>query len=542
MSSIFVILTTFLFFYIAFVFYGKYLEKNFDVSEKNITPSFSKKDGIDYVPCKWYILFGHHFASIAGAGPILGPVIACVLFGWFPCYLWILIGCIFLGGVHDFSSLIMSVRNEGNSIAEISSKEITPKNKIIFSLFVWFALILIVAVFSAVCAKTFIENPEIVIPSFGLIFIAVIFGILIYKFSINNFIATVFALTLLVIFLIVGRNFPVNIKFFNPLKFWIILLLLYSFFASILPVNILLQPRDYISSFILFFGLFLGIIGIFTSNPSIKTPFFVSFSSNQGFLFPFMFVIIACGAISGFHSLVASGTTSKQIMNEIDSRKVAYGGMLLEGILAVIALLSVSAGLFWKGPYIQINYPQLMKKGDWIGTFAKGYGMITSKIFSHRIGFLISMIMINSFVLTTLDTATRLTRYITEELFGKTFKIRIFKNRYFATFIVIFFAGYLAFGNWQKIWPVFGASNQLIAAIVLLIATMFLLKKNYKITLIPSILMFLITITALIWQVKNFYSKNHFLLGNISLILVILAFFVIIETMNKMKRRKNERV
>lgn len=544
MGSVLLVLITIFLFGIAFKFYGKYLEKNFDVSEKNTTPCFLKRDNVDYVPCKhWLILFGHHFASIAGAGPILGPVVACVLFGWLPCFLWILIGSIFLGGVHDFSALMMSLRNEGNSVGDITSKEISETGKIVFSLFIWFSLILVVAVFAAVCSKTFVSNPHIVIPSFGIIFVAFLLGFLVYKLSINHFLSTVASLLILIILFQIGGKVPVNIRFMDPVKFWILILLLYSFFASILPVNILLQPRDYLSSYILYFGLLFGTIGIFTSSPDIKAPAFVSFSSNQGFLFPMMFVMIACGAISGFHSLVASGTTSKQITNEIDGKKIAYGGMLLEGILAVVALLSVSAGLLWTGFPSELNYPELMKKGDWIGTFSKGYSQITLKIFPENIGFLIASVMINGFVLTTLDTATRITRYITEEIFGKSFKISAFKNRYFSTLIVIFFAGYLAFGNWQKIWPVFGASNQLIAAIVLLVATIFLINKskNFKITFFPSIFMFCVTMTALIYQAKNFYIKKNFLLGNISSILVFLSIFIIRETIRKYLRLKRSK-
>lgn len=532
MNSLFICAIGLLAFILSYVFYGSYLDRLWEIDEKRKTPSFTKRDGIDYIPAKHYlILFGHHFSSIAGAGPILGPVIAVCLFGWGPALLWIIIGSIFLGGVHDFSSLTLSVRNEGQTVGDITEKILGDRSKIIFSLFLWFALILVVSVFSAVTSKTFIEQPEIVIPTFFLIIDAIIFGYLVYKKNFPIFYSTILCLFLLFLFFIVGKRIPVIVNFTSPLKFWIVILLIYSLIASVLPVNILLQPRDYLSSFILFGGIFFGFIGIITSHPYINAPFYISFNSKNGPLWPMMFVIIACGAISGFHSLVSSGTTSKQIANEKDIRKIGYGAMLTEGFLSIIALLCVSAGLFWSSPFPELNYPELMKKGDWIGTFAIGYGHILNRIFNPETGKLFAIVMINSFVLTTLDTATRITRYITSELFGERFKIKFLKNRFFSTIIVIIFAGYLAFGNWQKIWPVFGASNQLVAAIVLFLCGLYLLmkKKNSISCLIPAIIMFLTTITSLTIQMLNFYKNKNFLLANISLILVFLAFFIIYE-------------
>ncbi|MCM8803734.1 MAG: carbon starvation protein A [Candidatus Omnitrophica bacterium] len=519
-------------FILFYIFYGRYFENLWEIDERKITPALMKKDGVDYVPAKhWLILFGHHFSSIAGAGPILGPVIAISIFGWGPAFLWILLGSIFIGGVHDFSSLILSVRNEGQTVGDITKKVLGEKSKILFSLFLWFSLILVVSVFAGVTAKTFIEEPKIVIPTFFLIFDAILFGFLVYKKNFSIFYSTILCLFLLFLFFLLGKEIPLIIKFGNPLKIWILILLIYSFVASTLPVNILLQPRDYLSSFILFSGILFGYLGIITSHPKIKVPFYISFYSPNGTLWPIMFVTIACGAISGFHSLVSSGTTSKQIINEKDVKKIGYGGMLTEGFLSILALLCVSAGLFWSSPFSELNYPDLMKKGDLIGTFATGYGQILKKIFDPKIGKLFAIIMINSFVLTTLDTATRITRYITEELFGQTFKIKFLKNRYTATLLVIIFSGYLAFGSWQKIWPVFGASNQLVAAIVLLLCSCYILikKKNSISILIPAIIMFLTTITALIIGMLNFYKNKNFLLGNISLILIVLSIFVLNE-------------
>ncbi|MCM8785996.1 MAG: carbon starvation protein A [Candidatus Omnitrophica bacterium] len=531
MSSLFVFLFGLILFVIAYIFYGKFLEQLWGIDESKQTPAYRKKDGVDYIPARhWLILFGHHFSSIAGAGPILGPVIAICVWGWGPALLWIVLGSIFLGGVHDFSSLILSVRNDGLTVGEITKNILGEKSKVIFSLFLWFSLILVVAVFTAVTAKTFIEEPKIVIPTFFLIIDAIIFGFLVYRKSFSIFYSTILCLFLLSIFFIIGKEIPVVIKL-SPLKIWIVILLIYSFIASILPVDILLQPRDYLSSFILFSGMFFGYIGLLTTHPSVKAPFYTSFFSEKGSLWPMMFVIIACGAISGFHGLVSSGTTSKQISNERDVKKIGYGGMLTEGLLSILALLSVSAGLFWSSSIPELNYPELMKKGDWIGTFATGYGQILKKIFHPKIGKLFAIIMINSFVLTTLDTATRISRYITQELFGFSFKIKFLRNRYNATLLGIIFAGYLAFGNWQKIWPVFGASNQLVAGIILFLCSfyLFLNKRKSLSVLIPSLIMFLTTVVALTIQMISFYTKKSYLLGNISLILIILSIFIIDE-------------
>ncbi|MGC9070728.1 MAG: carbon starvation CstA family protein [Elusimicrobiales bacterium] len=529
-----------IFFVISYLFYGRYLEKLWGIDKNKITPAFAKKDGVDYIPAKhWLILFGHHFSSIAGAGPILGPVIAVCLFGWGGALLWIILGSVFLGGVHDFSSLFLSVRNEGQTVGDITKKVLGDKSKILFSLFLWFSLILVVGVFAAVTAKTFTEQPEIVIPTFFLIFDAIIFGFLVYKKNFSIFYSTILCLFLLFLFFIFGKEIPVVIKIGNPLKIWISILLVYCFFASTLPVNILLQPRDYLSSFILFSGILFGYIGLITSHPKINAPFYISFFSENGSLWPMMFVMIACGAISGFHSLVSSGTTSKQIANETDIKKIGYGGMLTEGLLSILALLCVSAGLFWNSQFPELNYPNLMKRGDWIGTFATGYGCILKRIFDVKIGKLFAIVMINSFVLTTLDTATRITRYITQELFGETFKIKFLKNRYISTLIVIIFSGYLAFGSWQKIWPVFGSSNQLVAGIVLLVCSCYLMMrgKNPIPTLIGSIFMFLTTMTALTISMVNFYKNKNFLLGNISLILILLSIFMINEGIKILKSK-----
>jgi len=535
MNSLFLAVIAIFVFSLGYRIYGKILEKLFDVNSKNKTPAYYKYDGIDYVPAKnWLVLFGHHFSSIAGAGPILGPVIACAVWGWGPAILWILLGSIFVGGVHDFSSLMVSLRNDGRSIGDTTESVMGIRAKIIFSLFVWLALILVIAVFAASAAKTLETTPEIVIPTFGIIPTAILVGLMLYRWRVNTIVSTVIGVLLLFGLILLGWYLPIKWTYYG----WLFTLLIaYAYTASILPVNIILQPRDYLSFFILFFGLIIGFLGVIITHPTIHTPHFVSFKGSEGYLFPMMFVTIACGAISGFHSLVASGTTSKQLDNESDAKRIGYGAMLTEGVLSTLAVISVCAGLYWYGGPEGFIYPELIKGGNWIVAFGKGYGEITKPILGV-LGMFIGITMLKTFIVTTLDTATRITRYIGTELFGEKLGIGFMKNMYINSALVIGLATYLAMGPWQNIWPVFGASNQLVAALALLVVTTWLLsrKKTALYTLIPAIFMLLVTVTALILQAIKFFSAQKIMLGAISVILVFLAAFMIEEAIRNISR------
>ncbi|MCX8014507.1 MAG: carbon starvation protein A [candidate division WOR-3 bacterium] len=537
MNSLFLGFGAIIIFLVAYRFYGRILERLFDTNPENKTPAHYKFDGVDYVPAKnWLVLFGHHFSSIAGAGPILGPVIACAVWGWGPAILWIILGSIFVGGVHDFTSLMVSLRNDGRSIGDTTEATMGTRAKIIFSLFVWLALVLVIAVFAASAAKTLQTTPEIVIPTFGIIPIAILVGLMLYRWHVNAIIATIVGVGLLFVSIILGLYFPIKWTYLG----WLFALLIaYAYTASILPVNIILQPRDYLSFFVLIFGLVVGYLGVIITHPNINTPTFVSFRGTEGYLFPMMFVTIACGAISGFHSLVASGTTSKQLNNERDAKRIGYGAMLTEGVLSVLAIITVCGGLYWYGGNEGFVYPELIKGGNWIGAFGKGYGQVTKPILG-TLGLFIGITMLKTFIVTTLDTATRITRYIGTELFGEKLGIGFMKNMYINSAIVIGVATYLAVGPWQSIWPVFGASNQLVAALALLVVTTWLLskKKGGLYTLIPAIFMLLVTITALILQAIKFFSTQKIMLGVISVILLILAGFMIEETLRSIVKLK----
>ena len=519
MSSLSIILLAAIAFFWGYKFYARRLELFWQVDPQRKTPAVSKFDGIDYVPARnWLVLFGHHFSSIAGAGPIIGPVIAVITWGWLPALLWIIFGTIFIGGVHDFGSLMCSLRQEGSSIADIAKGVISQKSKILFSIFVWLALILVIAVFAYLCADTFVKEPRIVLPSLGLIPVALFIGFLLYKVKTNNTLATILGLVLLAALIFLGNTLPISFGQ-NSSILWMLVLLVYCFIASVIPVHVLLQPRDYLSSFLLFAGVSFGYVGLALSNPRITQPAYLSWNPQEGSLWPLLCVTIACGAISGFHSLIASGTTSKQLANERFSRRIGYGGMIAEGFVGVLAVLAIAAGL--KGR----NLPALLKEIGPINSFAQGYGELTKAILGSYGGF-IAVTILNAFILTTLDTATRISRYMTEELFG-------IKNRYLATIIVLSLSGALALsGAWQKIWPIFGASNQLVAALALLVISCWLLahKKSLKFTIFPALFMFLTAVSALFIQAQKYIrAKENYLLFGVTVVLLLLAFYLLIE-------------
>jgi carbon starvation protein len=526
--------------YLAYVLYGSRISNLLDISDNNKTPAVMLKDNVDYVPTKKGVIFGHHFSSIAGAGPILGPVVAAALFGWVPAFLWIVIGSIFIGGVHDMTSMVASMRHEGKSIATVAGNVMSRKAELIFAAFIWLTLILIVAVFGVVAAQALINKPEIVLPTLMLIPIAIMLGLMRYKYNIDILVATVIGLILLFIFIYLGLYYPISLPADNAFNYWVVILLVYAFIASVLPVWTLLQPRDYLASYVLFVGLGLGLLGIAVVHPTITTPAFISFNSSAGYLWPIMFVTIACGAISGFHSLVSSGTSSKQIEKESDTKFIGYGAMLVESVLAILALLAVTAGLKWASsdPAV-IPYPELLKQG-WILTFGTGYGQLVAPFFGVALGTVVGMMMIKTFVMTTLDTASRIGRFIGTELFGSSgLGLRVMDNKYISTIVLLVLAGVLALTNsWTTIWPMFGSANQLIAALALFVVTIWLvgMKKPSRYTLYPGIFMLLTTIAALVILALKFIPERDYLLGGTSIILLILALLVVVETISSWRR------
>lgn len=525
--------------YLGYLLYSRVIARLWDFQPDRPTPATETPDGVDYVPAKhWTMLFGHHFASIAGVGPILGPVLACAVWGWLPALIWILLGSIFMGAVHDFSSLMASLHARGRSIADIADAHLGHRVRVIFGIFLWLALILVVAVFAHVGGQTLAAMPQVVIPTFAVILVALLVGNMMYQGGVSQWIATVIGLALLFIFLVIGYFVPIELPWGerNALA-WTIVLLVYAYIASITPVNLLLQPRDYLSTFVLFIGLGAGYLGLLLTRPAFQAPAVGGFSGSSGPLWPMLFVIVACGAISGFHSLIASGTTVKQLARERDAVRIGYGAMIVEAALAVLAIIAVCAGLRW-GTGADTYTGILGSKGPLVA-FGNGFATLTRPLFGP-LGALVAMTILKTFVMTTLDSATRITRYIGEELFGEGLGIGILRNRFISTAIIIGLAFYLAIGSWETVWPVFGAANQLIAALALLVLTVVLWHRGKPIiyTLVPCLFMLVTTLGALIYQGSTFLAGGKLALAMITGALLLLALLMVFDAIRTVARRR----
>ena len=546
MLTIAILLFACLFFYfIGYRFYAGRLDSELihpDV--KRVTPALEQNDGVDYVPSKPLVLFGHNFASIAGAGPVIGPIIAMHHFGWAITLVWILLGNVFIGAVHDYLTLMVSVRNRGSSIADIAESTMGYRAKAVFAIFLVLAMLLVIAVFGVVAAKTLIAQPEMVFPTFAIIPVSVILGWCIYKKNFNFKMVSWIAVLTVILNIYIGFQIPLSlpeegVMGFSPLIFWFVMLMIYAGIASILPVQILLQPRDYLSTYILFGSMALAILGLLWVGPELNTPAWRgAMSEGQGPVWPMLFVLVACGAVSGFHSLVAGGTTSKQLANEMQGKIISYGGMLTEGVVAVVTVLLVGGGLYWVAPQgggidmTQLGFRETLQSGGWILAFGNGFGNIVHQMLpflSFTFASMIAVLALNTFVLTTLDTAVRITRFLVQESLGD--KVFVFKNKYVVTVTVVF-AAYLigATDGWQKIWPIFGATNQLIAAVALFVVATWLMavKKPTQYVLYPAIFMVVTTIGALAWQAYRFFTapQPNLFLGSTAVVLIGLAVFV----------------
>lgn len=520
------------------------------------TPAVQQNDGVDYVPSKPLVLFGHNFASIAGAGPVIGPIIAMHHFGWAITLVWILLGNVFIGAVHDYLTLMVSVRNRGSSIADIAESTMGTRAKAVFAIFLVLAMLLVIAVFGVVAAKTLIAQPEMVFPTFAIIPISIILGWCIYKKNFNLQVASAIAVLAIIVNIYIGFKMPLplpdeGVLGFSPLVFWFVVLMVYAGVASVLPVQTLLQPRDYLSTYILFGSMALAIIALLWVAPGLHTPVWRGAMSDvQGPVWPMLFVLVACGAISGFHSLVASGTTSKQLANEMQGKPIAYGGMLTEGVVAVVTVLLVGGGLYWVAPegggvdMARLGFRETMQSGGWIMAFGNGFGSVVHQmlpILSFTIASMIAVLALNTFVLTTLDTAVRITRFLIQESLGK--QSPVFRNKYIVTVAVVFVAYLIgATDGWQKIWPIFGATNQLIAAMALFVVATWLMavKRPTHYVLYPAIFMTATTIGALAWQAYQFFTaaQPNIFLGTTAVVLIGLAIFVGYEAMLTLKGRR----
>ncbi|MFO7816066.1 MAG: carbon starvation CstA family protein [Thermodesulfobacteriota bacterium] len=538
-----------LWFYLAYRFYGNFIQnKLVEPDDTRPTPAVEFEDGVDYSPAKRMFLWGHHFASIAGAGPIIGPIIAVSIYGWALPTLWITLGCVFIGGVHDYMSLMLSVRNKGKGIAEIAGMGVGGSTRIVFALLLWITLIFIITVFAESAAHALIKKPQLVIPTFGICVLAMFMGPCVYKLNLNSKIVSIIAVIVSYYLVWLGFKYPLSLPEYWSLPFkenvFTIILFSYCTLASLLPVWLLLQPRDFISSMHLFIGLGLGFTGLVVVHPEISAPAFTGgFVSQNNPVWPMLFITVACGAVSGFHTMVATGTTSKQLAKETHGKIVGYGGMIMEGVLAFLVVLVVGAGLKWgmapegmpKAAAEATYFGNAMKE-SWIVAFGNGFGNLAGRIFPGlgvTIAALLGATMVKTFVMTSLDTSTRLGRFIFCETLAPNSKL--INNKIFGTAVVVIPSFLLAISNdYKTIWKMFGASNQLIAAIALVTISAYLVsrKKPGRYTFIPAVFMTLTTIGALLWGMFNpetgylMTEPANYTLGVIAVLLAAMAVFI----------------
>lgn len=553
MNSLLLAIIVFAAYIIAYHTYGKYLaNKIFKLDPNRVTPAHEFRDDIDYMPAKKEVLFGHHFTSIAGLGPIVGPAIA-VIWGWVPAALWVALGPIFLGGVHDFSALVASMRNKGVSIGELTANLVNSRTRYLFLLIIFFELWIVIAIFALIMGILFAKYPQSVFPVWMEIPIAIWAGYSIYKKGGNLHTISIIAIILMYVTIIIGAYLPLKLPGLfglTSIETWLIILLIYAFFASTLPVWTLLQPRDYINAHELVIAMALLFIGTLIAHPKIVAPATNIHAAGAPPIWPFLFVVIACGAISGFHSLVSSGTSSKQIDKEPDALFVGYGGMLMEGALAVLMIVATTAAIGMryvaKGGQILTGYAAWHAHySSWQaakGLSAKLGAVITGSAnlmhsfgIPHVIGITIMAVFLVSFAGTTLDTATRIQRYVIGEFFTD-LGIPALANRWVATFLAVFTAFLLAFA--QKggkgaliLWPLFGTVNQLLAGLALLVATVYLarIKKPIWFAALPMIFMIFMTGWAMIVNISKFAKTHNTLLLAIGVIVFLLEIWMIIE-------------
>lgn len=532
MNLILLLLLSGILFLIAYRVYGGYISRILSVSDQNTTPAHTERDGIDYIPSHKSLVLGHHFASIAGAGPIIGPIMA-IAFGWIPAVLWIIFGGIFFGAVHDMTSLIASMRHKGRSVGELIESYIGEFGKKLFLLFAFATLILVIAVFMDIVARTFVNVPASATASVGFILLAVLFGFAVRLNRLPFWLLSLLGVVIMYAMVYMGDRLPLELGYW----YWVAVLLIYIFFAAVSPVSVLLQPRDYLNSFLLYGMLIFGIIGVIATNPTPQISNEIHFHVEElGYLFPVLFITVACGAISGFHSLVASGTTSKQVDKESDAKLIGFGGMLIESMLAILSVVTVM--ILTREQYLG----SLTELGP-VTLFSQGLGGFISTLgIPDSLSVAFVALTVSAFAMTTLDTCTRLARFTLTEYFEKDeTPVRVVTdNRFLNTGIVcLLSAGLLTTGHFQQLWPIFGTANQLLAALALLAVTVWLYKKgiNPLFTLIPMAFMFAVTLTSLALFTWQNLMENNFVLSALALLLFVLAVVLMIFARKSLKEQ-----
>lgn len=559
MGALAIMVLAFAGYIIMYKLYGQYIGRQiFKLSGACKTPACEYEDGIDYVPTKKEVIFGHHFTSIAGTGPIVGPAIA-IIWGWVPALMWVFIGSIVMGAVHDFGALIISMRNQGKSISEYTAKYVNSRTKFLFFLIVFLELWIVIAVFGLVIAIVFSLYPQAVLAVWIEIPIAIYLGYAIYKKGKSPMVMSLFAIIALYFFVVIGPWVPFTMPAIGGIPatgVWTIILLAYAFIASTLPVTTLLQPRDFINSHQLIVAMTLMVLGVlvaaFTGRLEIVAPAVQATPAQAPPMWPFLFITIACGAISGFHSLVSSGTSAKQVRDENDSLFVGYGSMLMEGSLATLVIIAVAAGIgmgytpkdgatltgvaAWTTHYA--SWASASGLGAMVTAFVNGAAnMIGTLGIPKAITLAIMGVFVASFAATTLDTATRIQRYVIAELAGG-LGLNALTGRIPATFVAVGSALVLAFAAGPggvgalRLWPLFGAVNQTLAALALIIITLYLQRLGglkWMISGVPAVFMAVMTIWAVILNQLNFLGAQNMLLTVINICILIIAVWIVIE-------------
>ena len=553
MNTILLMVLSFVGYIIAYRLYGRYIARKILItSDKNLMPAHELKDGVDFVPTKKSIVFGHHFTTIAGVGPIVGPAIG-VIWGWVPAFLWVFFGSIFMGAVHDFTTLVISARNKGKTIGDLTGNVVSNSTRYAFQFLIQFLLWMVLSLFTIIVSTLFVKHPEAVLPVWLQIPIAVWLGWQI-KNGRNELVYSIIAVSLMYVSIVIGTYLPVEIPFKDYKELtWGLIIFVYLFFASTVPVQKLLQPRDYINSHQLLVAMVLLVLGIIIAHPQITAPAFNPAVHAPGSdipdLMPLLFITIACGAISGFHSLASSGTTVKQVNKENDSLFIGYGGMILEGFLAILVILAVVGGLglglekdnithmginafntqysTWKGIAAGLDISPKLE------AFVVGASNLLSRLgIPSQVGTALIAVFVVSFANTTLDSATRIQRLSLQEIFKtkKGTKIKPLNNRYFATFIVVVLAALITFYQLRiegalELWRMFGALNQLLAALGLGIVSIYLYHKgrNYLVSFIPMLFVLTVTVWAMIKNIFKYLELGNILLLIIAILILILT-------------------
>ncbi|MEE8191675.1 MAG: carbon starvation protein A [Gemmatimonadales bacterium] len=563
--------------------YSRYISRRiYRLDPDFVTPAHEFEDGVDYLPTNRHVLFGHHFTSVAGAAPIVGPAIA-VIWGWLPAFLWVVLGTVFAGAVHDFGALWISTRHKGNSIGTLTEQIVGARARVLFLLIIFFLLLLVNAVFAVVIANLFVANPGAVLPVWGSLVVAVIVGLLIYRTGVGILWPSLAALAILYLLIWLGQYVPFalpDVFGFAPSAAqietaggdlaaaqaaartdglragWVIILFVYAFFASVLPIWLLLQPRDYVNSHQLFVAFGIIFLGVLVVNPEVVAPAVnTALPADAPSWFPLLFITIACGAISGFHGLVASGTSAKQLNKETDARYVGYGGMVGEGMLALISIIATTAGFAlvvgldgWHAHY-----------GSWASAssgataaFVSGVGVLAEGIgIPRNVAVIFAAVVVISFAATTMDTGVRLQRYIISEL-GAQYNVKVAQNRWVATFVAIVACAVLALGldrgaGGMRLWPLFGTTNQLTGAVTLLVITLFLirLRRPIWVTAIPMVFLLFMTTWAMVLNLARYYTDSQAVLLAVGGAIFVLELWLVLEAVGALHRalavRRGER-